>query len=157
MWNFGSDLAPVGQNNSQKESAMTTGKRVFWLLSMIMFLGGCSTYQVVSTPKFEEESPESNNSLSSFKKGDQVRITQWYDGIIEGKVIAAEASGITIKPIKSDSEELLHIEAISIKAVEKMSFNVGKSLLVFGIVALPIVALGIAIDSSGSFDVGMMD
>ena len=84
MWRLGSDLAPVGQNPSSKERVMAMGKRVFWLMFMVMFLGGCSTYKVVSPPRSEEGSPESCNNLSSFKKGDRVRITLWNDGILIG-------------------------------------------------------------------------
>jgi|GEM_PF-3182242 len=140
---------------------MSAIKRFFWLATLVIFSGGCSSYRVVSSPNIEDETEMAVGWESSIKVGDEVRITLTDNGELEGKIMAISPNDLTLEPLKSDKwikgnkyikdpENLSSdyrprvVEADSIRVLEKWSVNKGKSWLLVGGILVGTVSVAAA-------------
>jgi hypothetical protein len=142
---------------------MSTVMRFFWLVTLGFFVGGCSSYRVVSPPRIEDEAERAVGWESSVKVGDDVRITLTDNGKVEGRIMSISSEALTLEPIEPFNHtkytenipsDILPrvIAADSIWVLEKRSPSHGKSsLLVVGIIGGVLGLLAIAVAASGGF------
>ena len=140
---------------------MSTAMRFFWLVTLVIFSGGCSSYKVVSSPRIEDETEMAVGWESSVKVGDEVRITLTDNGKVEGRVMSISSEALTLEPIESfkhtkytkniPNDNLPRvIAADSIRVLEIRSPSHGKSaLLMVGIIGGVLGLLAIAVAASG--------
>lgn len=153
--------------------------RIFWMAFLLIFTTGCSSYKMVSTPQVAGEQALAGYNLDSLENGDEVRVTLWYEGVVEGKIVESSPEGISMRLSNNELGELQNLDFSTspmnqggqksnnelggpkdfdfeqIKSLEKRSFSIGKSLGLFACIAVPIAALGIAIGASGGMSVNM--
>ncbi len=142
---------------------MSSIKRFFWLVTLLFFSGGCSSYKVVSFLRIEDETKMAVDWESSVKVGDEVRITLTDTGKVEGRVMSISSEALTLEPIepfkhtqytKNIPSEYLPrvITADSIRVLETWSPSHGKSaLLMLGVIGGGVGLLAIAVAASGGF------
>lgn len=141
---------------------MSTAMRMIWLFTLAGFSGGCSTYGVLTPQPASGEPGVPVAPVFPVKKGDEVRIMQHNDGKVSGKVITASPQSITVHVAKhnelfavvGDSDQDVPIPTVTIHSLEKRSFSLGKTLVLIGAIALPIVVMGLSWES---VDFGMED
>ena len=142
---------------------MSTLMRIFWLVTLVFFGGGCSSYRVVSPPRIEDETEMAVGWESSVKVGEKVRITLTNDDKVEGKIMEISSEALTLEP-KHFTEYTKYPENItgdylprvvlaeSIRVIEMEKWELGKSiLLAVGILAVLVViavASGLSVDFS---------
>ena len=139
----------------QKGGTMSNAVRIIWLLTLGVFVAGCTTYRSVPLPAALEAPGPSGPSADAVKEGDNVRITLHNGGEVRGKVLAAGPQDILLRiahhdeafAVSSVEDEEVRIGTHTIRSVEKRRFSVGETLILLGVIALPIVAIGVGMES----------
>ncbi|MFH2053285.1 MAG: hypothetical protein ABIK96_12520 [bacterium] len=140
---------------------MSRAKRIFWLVTLLLFTGGCSSYKAVSPPRVGDDGWE-----SAVRVGDQVSITLTDDGKVEGKVLAISSEALTLDGIETTDytkypENLSGdyrprvIAFDSIRILEKSHPSAGKTtLLISGIIVGALALLAVLVAASGGISAG---
>ena len=143
---------------------MSSVVRFFWLITLIFFVGGCSSYKAVSSLRIADGD---DGWEFPVEVGDKVKITLMDDTQVEGKIMEISNFALTLEPAASTSYtgakkntpgDYLprEIAGDSIRALEKREHSGGKTgLLIGGIVVGLLGLLGIAIAASGGVTTGM--
>ena len=79
---------------------MSTAMRSFWLVTLLIFSGGCSSYKMVSSTRIQDETEIAVGWESSVKVGDEVRITLTDNGKVEGRIRSIPFEALTLEPIE---------------------------------------------------------
>ena len=133
--------------------------RLFWLVTLVLFAGGCSSYKLVTFPRIEDESGMAVGWDYSLKKGDKVKITLNDNAKVEGKIMEISSETLTLEGLKNTSYTK-NLETLSsdnlprviptdrIQAVEKKSGSGTKNALlitgtIVGAFALLLVAFAV--------------
>ncbi len=147
---------------------MSIFMRFFWLVTLLFFAGGCSSYKAVSAPHINDDVGMAHAWESSVKVGDMVRITLADNSEVEGKIMALSSETLalegdeTTKSIDFLGDLSVYyqprvIAVESILVVELQEHSSSKTfLLVSGIIVGCVGILGILFASSGEFNVGMV-
>jgi len=129
--------------------------RFFWMVTLLIFAGGCSSYRVVTDP-FIEDDWETNIVMSSAVKiGDKVKITLVDHSKAEGKIMTISYKDLTLEPIQPAQRipgdyppRVIMFDSILV--VEKQEHDSNKtSLLVVGVIVGSLGVLALSIAASG--------
>ena len=181
----GLDLALALQLPSRRDEALTAGGeamsaivRIVWVVTLVAFVSGCSTYRVVAGgPPAAAMSPEVVWS-PDVRAGERVRVTLADGRQYAGRLVSLRADEVVLQPDRSTRDRMIRlsesgppgspieaqrdgsvmIAADHVSTVEKRVGSAGKSgLLLLGIIGGLVAVVGIVFATSESFDVGMMD
>ncbi len=136
---------------------MTKLIKVFWLLSLTFFVGGCSTYRTASFPRTDTEWTNTVLEETVIQEGDKVRVTLIDSSVVSGRVIEVTPNFLTLDPSVTPENEMspFGIMTDQISNIEFIETDLGKSiLLTVGVVAL-CGAIGSAIYIGSAFSGGM--
>jgi len=135
--------------------------RVMWLVTLVLFAGGCSSYKLVTSPRIEDESGKTVGWDFSLIEGDKVKITLTDNCKVEGRIMAISFEAITLEPtyytkytkypenLTGDNLPRV-ITADKIQAVEKQSASGTKTaLLVTGTILGGFALLLVAFAAGG--------
>jgi len=138
-----------------------TAMRFFWLATLLLFAGGCSTYRVVSAPRTEGATESDAVWGSVLEVGDEVKITLTNNDQAEGKIFSISPKAINLEG--DEATKFTHsregytgyylptvIAFDSIRILEKRFASSGRtSLLIGGIIVGCIAVLGILVGAGG--------
>ncbi len=137
---------------------MSTAMKVFWLLSLVFFVGGCSSYRAVSFPRSDPKAANPVDEDSVAQAGDNVRVTLTSARVVEGHVVEITPEFLIIDPSTGTPENEMSPIGIgidSVSGIEVMGRHLGNSVFMgAGVVfALGAVAITVVASSmrSGSF------
>lgn len=94
---------------------MKTSRRLFWMMSLMFFLGGCSGYQTVCTPETGTEGGFA--TATGLEQGDKVRVNLVTGESITGEVVSVSDLVLVVKD-QSDHPEPRHLSVSGIRSVE---------------------------------------
>lgn len=128
--------------------------RVFWILTLLIFAAGCSTYQVAALPRYGEQGPELEREEELAKVGDTVKIRLVDGPVVHGRVQAISAEELTLYPLLSAAGNPYKlpprtIPAEKVRVIELYKANLTKSILLGVIVAGSLVGIGLGINAFG--------
>ena len=134
---------------------MSRAMKVIWVATLLAFVGGCSTYKTLPPFHLPDEGPAAADVSGAVEKGDEIRVTVRSGGRAQGRVLEVTPQEIVMRI--SDHDKLfanhdlegedVRIGADALRAVDKRKFSVGKTLVLLGVIALPIVAIGVGMES----------
>ena len=137
-------------------------RRFLWVLTIPAFLitaTGCSSYGLVHGPGDSDSLPPAVDWTRIIESGDKVRVTFEDDRTIEGQVVDLSPDSFVVETkVKrlvepEDHYKTTIIEFVTIGAgddirfIEKPQFSLGKTLILVGAIAAPIVAIGLTSES----------
>jgi hypothetical protein len=137
---------------------MSTAMRLYWLVTLVFFAGGCSSYKLAPYPGIEDEAEMAVELEYKVEVGDKVKITMTDGNQFKGKVMEISSDAITLEPQRRSIYEKNKygegqprvIKADRIQTLEMRVGSGGKTtLLVFGIVAGTIALIAIGFAASG--------
>ena len=148
---------------------MSVFQKYFWLVTLVLFVGGCSSYKMVTVPGLAGDVDAAREMENSLKPGDQVRLA-----LNDGSELKGEVLDITDMSLRLDTADrepngygwshqadeaasgVAEIPISDVAAAEKCEFNAGKSLLYAACVVGALLGLGAAIMSAGGgFNMGV--
>jgi hypothetical protein len=77
---------------------MSMFMRYFWLVTLVFFVGGCSSYKLVTFPRIEDESGKAVGWDFSLNEGDKVKITLIDNSKVQGRIMAISHEALTLEP-----------------------------------------------------------
>jgi len=144
---------------------MSKTMRIMWLITIAFFVSGCSSFGVVYGPG-GDELPAQMKWTDVVESGEKVRVTLEGDRTIEGKVVNLSADSLAVatkirtvdttdnideyeqdhfySPTKTEIVTLAAGD--DIRSVELPRFSWGKTLILVGAIAGPIVLMLAASD-----------
>lgn len=121
---------------------MSKLKRIFWLVSLLFFLGGCGGYRQVNLSG--DGGGNEFGFAEEVKTGDRVRLLLMDGDIVEGLVEQFGETGIVLRPLEGDGP-LLAVPFSEVKTVERHVGGSGERLGVFVLGFLLIVGISTAV------------
>ena len=134
---------------------MSRMMRIFWLITLLFFVSGCSGYKAACN--FQSETPKSTNQtigkFCNLERGEKIRINLVDGERVEGKIqiifqdeIFLEAEDDVLRPRGYTTDQIL--------SIEKQSLSVQKvGLKILTIVGIVIVAFTLLVLNSDSEEV----
>lgn len=128
---------------------MSTLLKIILLVTLLLFVGGCSTYTVVYAPRSEDDPAPAGGWAYAVKSGDKVRVTLNDESEIKGKVTSLSTDSLIVDTGIHRTDKIA-IGADLVKIVEKRVGSGGKTaLLVTGIIVGSIAFMAIGLAASG--------
>lgn len=132
---------------AERGMIMSVGMRIFWLVTMFIFLGGCGGYRQTSLSK--DGSGNEFGLVEEIKPGDRVRLFLTDGKVVEGLVDQFGEKGIVLKPLKGDGP-VRTIQIGEIRSIERHESGSGEHLGIFVMGFLVIVGISFAIWANNS-------
>ena len=136
---------------------MSTLRRIFWMASLVVFLGGCSGFRQVGDRRHVPDDPI-HDITASLEVGDWVRLTLADEESVVGKVTELAANSLTLE-IESDPPKIQKVPVRDILVLEKgnSGSTAGQAASVVLVTSLfVIIAAGLALSQFdtdfGGFD-----
>ena len=108
---------------------MSATLRMIWLISWALFLGGCSSYSVVYSPKDADDQAPVVGWANSVNSGDRVRVTLTDDRKIEGRVTNLSDESIVIETCPDQEIEIIAMAPEEVQLIEIRAGGWGKTVL----------------------------
>jgi hypothetical protein len=126
---------------------MSAGKRFFWLVVLLVFLGGCGGYRQVSLA--EDGRGDEFGLAEDLKTGDRVRLILRDGNVVEGIVEQFGDTTIVLDPLEGDGPVRSH-PMDEIHSIERYASGSGKHLGMFILGYLVIAGVAFAIWANSS-------
>ena len=80
---------------------MSTGFRIFWVISLTIFVSGCSGYATTAIPRTGDPNTDSADfEADTIKPGDKVRVTLLDGQQVLGNYVGSDAEALTVHEIR---------------------------------------------------------
>jgi|GEM_PF-3291036 len=80
---------------------MSTGFRIFWVISLTIFVSGCSGYATTAIPRTGDPNTDSADfEADTIKPGDKVRVTLLDGQQVLGNYVGRDAEALTVHEIR---------------------------------------------------------
>jgi hypothetical protein len=135
-------------NSGRKAGTMKTSNRLFWMIALLFFLGGCSSYRVVGT-SLEEVAPPplpETGTKDGLRENDIVRLTLVDGEMVEGRVMLISAEEIVLNP-QEESAQPRGYFASQIESIEMKSGGGGSAEVAVAVTAGVLIVGGVILYS----------
>jgi len=118
---------------------MSSPLRLFWLLSLLLFVSSCSGYRKIGS-EVNNEVGVAQEEVSSVKPGATVRISTKNGETLEGRVLEVTNNSIVLRedaePHKHHEAQFVEIVKLEVKESRTIQSVVGVSVIVVGFLGL---------------------
>ena len=108
---------------------MSAAMRMIWLITLALFLGGCSSYSVVYPPKSADDPAPIGGWANFINSGDRVRVTLTDDRKIEGKVTNLSDESLVVETRPDQEIEIIAMAPEEVRLIEMRAGSWGKTVL----------------------------
>ena len=118
---------------------MSAALRIFWLVVMVIFVGGCSGYQKVGGVRVRPEDPY-HDILGRLDNGDMIRLTLDDGTMMTGKVTGRTINYLTIE-VTTEPLDRQEVQARRIFILEKEGGGQNTGMIVGVVVGVVLIAV----------------
>ncbi len=132
---------------------MSVTMRIFWLVTLMFFVGGCSGFKQVGTPRLGPEDPY-HDIVGMLDIGDLVRLTLEDGTSLTGKVTERTFNFLTIE-LTTEPFDRQEIQVHRIFILEKENRGPSTGHVMIGILAVTLFVVMVSVtlgDWNGGFD-----
>lgn len=133
---------------------MSRAMRMIWVVTLVIFAGGCSSYSVVYPTVGADEPAPVGGWENNVKSGDKVRVTLTDDSKIKGKITDLSTGSLVVETGPSYEKESIVISQKEVRVIELRVGHAGRTTLVVIGVVVGLIAVGVIVTGETMSGVG---